>query len=153
LEPFEIVLPYFSDLLKKEFSVKVRLLRGYDLDEMMRRKRIERKLRPTARSRAKAARKTQKKMSPETLDKTIEDNLRMIIVEAGGDDNRRKIDELVSRMHSKDTATIREFLRENTPGIDPSIEVICPECNNSMTMDLPITESFFRPTVSGGAGK
>jgi enamine deaminase RidA (YjgF/YER057c/UK114 family) len=147
LEPFVVPLPYFSSVLKKEFTVKVRLLRGYDLEDIMRRKRVEKKLRPTARNRVKAAKSQERKVTQEVLDKTIEDNLRLVIVEAGGDSDREKIEELVSRMHSRDTATIREFLRVNTPGIDPSIEVTCPECNSVMVMDLPITESFFRPTV------
>jgi len=71
------------------------------------------------------------------------------MVDAMGDKSPDKIEKFVERMHAKDTATIREFLKENSPGIDTSIEVTCPDCGNTMTMDLPITESFFRPTESG----
>ena len=152
LEPFKVVLPYFSEYSGREFWVKIRLLRGYDLDAIMGQKRVSRKLRPSVRNRSRAAR-SGSKMSAESLDKTIEENLRMVIVEAMGEKDRLKIDKLVGKMHARDTATIREYLRENTPGIDASIEVTCPECNNTMTMDLPITESFFRPTEPGGPRK
>lgn len=152
-EPFKVVLPYFSEYAGTEVWVMVRLLRGYDIDIMTSQKKAARKLRPTARARARAKTKKGKKISEENLDKTIEANLRMVIVEAMGDADRGKIDKLVARMHARDTATIREFLRDNSPGIDTSIEVKCPECNNQITMDLPITESFFRPKNYGGAGE
>jgi len=153
LEPFKVNLPYFSEIMDTEVWVNVRLLRGYDLDAMTRRRRMERKLRPTARVRAKNRARGQKKVSKEVIDQTIEDNLNLIIVDVMGDNNRRKIEQFVSKMHAKDTAVIREFLKNNSPGIDPSIEVTCPECDTVITMDLPITESFFRPTVPGGNGE
>ena len=46
----------------------------------------------------------------------------------------------------RDTAAIREWLRENTPGIDSTVTITCPSCDTSFTVELPITESFFRPT-------
>lgn len=153
LEPFKVSLPYFSGITNADFWVNIRLLRGYDIDTMARKKRLDKKLRPTARVRAKNRAQGKKQISKETLDQTIEQNLNMIIVDAMGDSDRRKIEELVSRMHARDTAIIREFLKDNSPGIDPSIEVVCPECDNTMTMDLPITESFFRPAVPRGLGE
>jgi hypothetical protein len=148
LEPFKVVLPFVSEQLKQEFWVSIRLLRGYDLNAMMNQKQIKRTLRPTARVRSRTTRMPQVE-ELQTLDKTIEENLRMVMVDAMGDKSPDKIEKFVERMHAKDTATIREFLKENSPGIDTSIEVTCPDCGNTMTMDLPITESFFRPTESG----
>jgi len=145
LEPFKLVLPYFTEVMKKEFWVKLRLLRGYDLSQIMQQRRFKKGFRQTARSRSKAAKQRQQTPSDDSLDKTIEENLRMVIVEAMGETNRRKIDKMIDRMHAKDTATIREFLKVNTPGIDTTIEVTCPDCDNTMVLDLPITESFFRP--------
>jgi hypothetical protein len=153
LEPFKVSLPYFSEIMKEDVWVNVRLLRGSDIDAMSRRKRMEKKLRPTARARARNRARGDKKVSQKVIDQTIEENLNLIIVDVMGDYNRRKIEQFVGRMHAKDTAVIREFLKDNSPGIDPSIEVTCPECDNTVTMDLPITESFFRPTVPGGPRK
>jgi hypothetical protein len=154
LEPFKVSLPFFSEKMKTDIWVKIRLLRGYDLSSMMRQKKFRKSLRPTARARNRARKhQQQKKINAETLDQTIEENLRMVIVEAMGDNHPRKIDQLIQKMHAKDTATIREFLRDNSPGIDTAIDVECPECGNVMTMDLPITESFFRPTNRGRVGE
>jgi len=153
LEPFKVVLPYLSEYAKAEVWVKVRFLRGYDLAHMMQQRRFKKGFRQTARSKSRVARSKERKVSEETLDKTIEENLKLAIVEAMGDNDPRKIDALIERMHSKDTSVIREFLRANTPGIDTMIEVQCPDCGNAMTIDLPITESFFRPTERGGPGE
>jgi hypothetical protein len=159
-EPFKLTLPYLSKMASKEmgapvdFWIKVRLLRGYDLAGIMQQRRVSRKLRPTARTRQRQqANKAPQAgaMSQEELDETISENLRMVIVEVMGDKNAMKISKLVDNMHAADTATIREFLRDNSPGIETTIEVECSECSQSQTMDLPITESFFRPTGPGGS--
>jgi len=160
-EPFKVTLPYMSKLASTEmgekinFWVGVRLLRGYDLAAIMQQRRIGRKIRPTARARARSRAKAVKSSAPskEELDQSVSENLRMVIVEALGDRGPATIENLVNKMHAADTATIREFLRDNSPGIETSIEVECGECGNNMTMDLPITESFFRPTGPGDSGE
>lgn len=137
-EPFKVVLPFLSKKVGQEFWVKVRLLRGYDMQAMMNQKKVVRKLqggRPI--------------VSSESVDDTLEENLNMLIVEAMGHKDKTKIEQLVGRLHASDTATIREFIRENTPGIDTSITIKCSACGNEVQMELPITESFFRPTKRG----
>jgi len=153
LEPFKVSLPFFTERMGTDVWVKLRLLRGYDLAQIMQQKKFRKGLRSSARVRNRHGQQQRKKVSSETLDKTIEENLRMVIIEAMGDREPRKIEQLIQKMHAKDTATIREFLRDNSPGIDTSIEVECPDCGNTMAMDLPITESFFRPTPRGGIGE
>jgi len=160
-EPFQVTLPYMSKLASKEmdekidFWVGVRLLRGYDLAAIMQQRRIGRKIRPTARARARNRAKSIKSSAPskQELDESVSENLRMVITEVLNDRNSSTIENLVSKMHAADTATVREFLRDNSPGIETSIEVECSECGNNMVMDLPITESFFRPTGPGGIGE
>jgi hypothetical protein len=83
----------------------------------------------------------------ESLNDVVEKNLSLVIVEAMGVKDRFKIDKLVERMHSSDTAAIRQYLDENSPGVDTSITINCDECDNEMKIALPITESFFRRTV------
>ncbi|MEM3000624.1 MAG: hypothetical protein QXU32_00635 [Nitrososphaerales archaeon] len=137
-EPFKIVLPHLSKVLKSEFWVKVRFLRGYDMQYMLTNRKAVKKL---------------GRYSYEQIDDTLEDNLSMLIVEAMGVSDRNKIKELVQKLHSLDTSAIREFLQENTPGIDTTITVTCEHCGNDMKMDLPITESFFRPAKRRGSGE
>lgn len=138
-EPFQVVLPHLSKLSKTDFWVKVRFMRGYDLQSIMNQRRTTKKVQNMGRPVNSQA--------PETLDDTLEENLNLLIVEAMGSTDRTKIHQLVSKMHSVDTATIREFLRKNSPGIDATVTINCPDCGTEMKMELPITESFFRPTV------
>jgi len=134
-EPFKVVLPYMSEITNMDFWVKVRLLRGYDMLAMIDKKKMgKRAVGPSAYRK-----------NIETVDETLEENINMTIVEAMGDDDPLKIQKLVNRLHARDTATIREFLNDNSPGMDTTIQVVCPECDNTMMMELPITESFFRP--------
>lgn len=143
-EPFKLVLPHMSKMAKTEFWVKVRLLRGYDMQQMLTGKKVFKKIQSTGRND-----KNFIANSEVDTDQTLEENLNMLIVEAMGSKDRIKIKELVSKLHSSDTATIREFIKDNSPGIDTTIVVNCPDCNQEMRMELPITESFFRPTASG----
>ena len=135
-EPFKIVLPHMSKISESEFWVKVRFMRGYDMQSMLNQRKVDTKL---------------KGKISESIDDTVENNLNMLVVEAMGSPDRMKIKGLISRLHASDTATIREFLRTNSPGIDATINVQCEHCSNEMKMELPITESFFRPTSSRGA--
>lgn len=140
-EPFNVLLPIMSKRLGAEFNVKVRMMRGYDLQGMLAKSRVRRVQSVGVRTRGGES-------TPATVDDTLEENLNMLIVEAGGDNNRRKIRQLLGKMHATDTSAIREFLRKNSPGIDTSIIVTCSSCSFEMTMELPITEGFFRPASS-----
>lgn len=140
IEPFKVSLPYLSNMTKADFWVKVRLLRGYDMQNMLTTRKTAKRIQNVGRNQQP------RPMGGESIDETLEDNLNMLIVEAMGSTDKRQIRELVSRMHASDTAAIREFLRDNSPGIDTSIMVTCSTCGNEMRMELPITEQFFRPT-------
>lgn len=138
-EPVKVVLPHFSKLYDTEFYVKVRFMRGYDLKNLMKKMKMKK------RTRGKVSHK-------EMLDDTMEQNMSRLVVEAMGSDDKLKIKKLLNKMHARDSAEIREAIRQ-APGIDAEILVICPECDHEMRMELPITESFFRPTVSGSSGE
>jgi hypothetical protein len=131
-EPFKVVLPHMSKITGTEFWVKVRLMRGYDLETILNNRTTSKKIGKNV----------------ETIDDSIEEHLAMLIVNAMGSEDRRKIKTLIGKLHSSDTATIRQFLKDNTPGIETNIEVDCEFCGNNMKIELPITESFFRPTIT-----
>lgn len=156
-EPFKIVLPHLSEVTGREFWVKVRLLRGRDAQHIIQRQRVSRQVsggpRPArAESQDNLVKQEMETYSEVTIDQSIEQNFNLIIVEAMGDGDKNKIRALVQKMHAKDTATIREFLRINTPGIDAAIIINCPHCPQELRIELPITESFFRPAGIGSAG-
>jgi hypothetical protein len=149
-EPFKVVLPFLSKSVGSEFWVKVRLLRGRDVTAMLTKRSFNKVTRPRpVRPRNEAP---MEEVASESLDDTVSQNLSLVIVEAMGSRDRIKIEQLVEKMHSDDTATIREFLKDASPGIEFQLTVTCQHCDTEMTMDLPITETFFRPTKRRGAG-
>lgn len=147
-EPVRVPLPYLTQKIGRDVWVDVRFMRGHDM------RTIEKKKRQLDRLMGQHARgKDQKKPNSELLDQSIEENLNLLIVSANGVTERFKIQDLVSKLHARDTAAIRQVIRDDAPGIDAEIEVTCPECGTNMKMELPITESFFRPQESGGVRK
>jgi len=144
-EPFKVVLPYLSKVMGKEVYVEVKFLRGKHLNAIMRNRANQRRIaKPTASNTGD--------VGEVAIDRTLSQNLNLVIHSVLGDTDPNKINKFVERLHARDTATIREWLKDNTPGIDTSISIRCPHCQNDMTIDLPITESFFRPSSSGGPG-
>jgi hypothetical protein len=147
-EPFKVGLPYMSSVLKRSVWVKVRLTRGNDTSTIANRQKFNRRAHSGVPKRDKRI----------IIDQAITENLALIITSFGGEGvegevtDSVKIKELVDRMHSKDTAEIREFLRANSPGIDTTIQVSCPECGAEFKAELPITETFFRPARTGESG-
>jgi hypothetical protein len=140
-EPFKVVLPYLSEFTNREFYVKVRYIRGYDAQTLISRNKLANQIHSEARNAGPKSR-AEKAI---TIDQTLEENLNLVIVEAMDSVDQTKINALVSKMHARDSATIREVLQD-APGIDASVEVTCPECEKDMKMELPITENFFRPS-------
>jgi len=151
-EPFKVILPYFSKVTKKEFWVGVRFLRAKDANEMLGKRKFKKK---------SYARPGNVKTNPlkygrgaggggaaqqQELDDTITDNLEKIIVNVMGESDLFTIRNFIGKLHGRDTTAIREWLRENTPGIDNTVAVTCPDCETDFKVELPITENFFRPT-------
>jgi hypothetical protein len=143
-EPFKVSLPYLSKITQSDFWVKVRLLRGRDVEAMLTRRNVTKIMHPKrVRPRSEAAEADDVKDMG--LDETVSKNLSMVITEVMDSTDAFKIAQLVEKMHSQDTEAIRTFLDENSPGIEYQIVVTCPQCETEATLDLPITETFFRP--------
>lgn len=164
-EPFRVELPYLTEATGRKFWVSLRFLRAYDANDMIAKRRATKKMlaRPggvkskaqeIAKQRAQEANELRRgAVDPRNqerqnvmLDSALDENLEKIIVNVMGVDDRLKIRNFVQKLHARDTATIREWLRVNTPGIDNTVEIVCPDCANEFTVELPITEGFFRPS-------
>lgn len=147
-EPFKVSLPYMSKLVGKDFYIGVRFLRGTDANDMLAKRKVRNKLTKSGsvRSRRTPVDPRRQQQQSQQIDDSVTENLSKIIVSVMGIDDYFKIKQFVEKMHSQDTATVREWLRVNTPGIDNTVTVECPECSREITMELPITESFFRPS-------
>jgi hypothetical protein len=147
-EPFKVVLPYLSKSVGRDIWVELRLLRAYDANDMIARRKVRKKMvaRPgRARNANQPVDPRQQQQQQVVLDTALDDNLEKVIATILGDGDKMKIRQFVQQLHAQDTATIREWLRENTPGIDNTIKIDCPDCGGDFTVELPITESFFRP--------
>jgi hypothetical protein len=160
-EPFKVALPYLSKATKRDVWVGVRFLRAADANDMLAKRKARRKLvaKPggvrTRHTRSLTDMKGGRGVDPrqqaqqnQQIDDTISENLEKIVVNVMGVGDLFTVRSFISKMHAQDTAAIREWLRENTPGIDNTVTVDCPDCGNTFTVELPITESFFRPAKS-----
>lgn len=133
-EPVKVKLPYFSQLTSREIYVDVRFMRGADLQAMLKRRRnIERAI--------NTIRNDQNSM----IDSLIEDNINMVVMSVNGVVDRHKIEQFVAKLHATDTAAIRNFIDNESPGPQTNIQIRCPHCDEEMKIDLPITDTFFRP--------
>lgn len=148
LEPFTIDLPYLSDQIGRSVYIKVRYLRVRDNTAIARNQNTLNK----AVGNARKARVANDDMMPNmnfnddvVIDDTLIKNLSRIVVEALGNQDRHVIDKFINNLHSSDLATIREWLKDNTPGINPVITVQDEITGDDFQVALPITPSFFRP--------
>ncbi len=145
-EPFIIELPHLSATVKRSFTVGLRFLRAGDINAMAGRYRAGQRLQRGQTVRNRQANNGQ---VPADLDGLITEQLEHAIVSVLGVDDRFKVKQFVERLHATDAGTIRQWLKEHTPGIDTTVDVTCPECEVVSTVELPITESFFRPQNRG----
>jgi len=147
MEPFKLSLPYLSEATNRDVWVTLRYLRAYDANDILARKKVKDKItvRPGQSVRSRNAPAPTRRQQMQQLDDSITDNLEKVIVSVMGSEDRFKIRQFVNQLHAQDTAAIREWLKDNTPGIDNSVIVGCPDCDTDHTVELPITEAFFRP--------
>lgn len=145
-EPIKIQLEHFSKLIGKDVWAEARFLRGRDLSIIIQSQQNKQRIQGGVARNAKTGAPMSEQS--DSLDSSVEENLNLIIVSINGNKDRMKISNALTRMSSADTATIREVLRQNEPGIDTNILITCPDCQNEMKLSLPFTESFFRPTDS-----
>lgn len=142
-EPFDIHLPRMSESVGLDSYAQIRFLRGYDTNEILAKKRAKRKM--TEGSRSRVYNTNYQKKTIDSIDTSLSDNLAKLIVSVNGVNDQFAIGQFVNKMHAADIAEIREFLKQYTPGIDNTVTISCPECENDFNIQLPISDSFFRP--------
>lgn len=148
-EPFRVPLPFMSERFNQQIWVGVRFLRATDTNQMVAQRKMRKKAFGGSTVRNRRQRMTGPKQSQsihDLADSMLDENLEKIIVSVMGDTDINTKRAFIKKLHAKDTASIREWLREHTPGIDNVVEITCPDCEQEFTMELPITEGFFRPS-------
>lgn len=143
-EPFKVFLPYMSKVVDAEVYVGVRFLRAGDANQIVQKKKI------LKNNVAKPSKRNpfDRKARQEQYDETVVENLEKVIVHVMDETDPIKIKAFIDRMHAQDTAVLREWIKDYTPGIDSGIEIHCPHCEQEFSIELPITETFFRPAKS-----
>jgi len=74
-------------------------------------------------------------------------NLLYSIVGIAGIEDRAKIANFVRMMPARDSLALRNYIRDNEPGITMKQEVTCPSCGHSEEVSMPIGVSFFWPSA------
>lgn len=150
-EPFDIVLPHMSEQIGREVTVSVRFMRVGDTESIARnRKAMNKAIGQSSRVTVRGKKGRQKPQAAQSneieIDNAVTENLGRMIVKIMGEKVDRYVTEsFVERLHSSDTAVIRQWLKDNSPGIDPTVTLTDQETGQEFQVMLPITEAFFRP--------
>jgi len=93
--------------------------------------------------------KAAKKMSKLTgIDPEFTTRLRQMIVAIDGNPDKAAIHKLSENMLSRDSLSLRDFLKKNTPDIDTTFHYECGNCGHEVPkMAMPINVNFFWPGV------
>jgi len=119
---FEFKLPYTKKL------VHFRFLLGRDEEEIS------------------ATAEKQKKLGMAS-DASVTTNLLYSIVSIDGVEDRAKIAGFVRMMPARDSLALRNYMRDNEPGIRMKQETACPACGHSEEVGMPIGVSFLWPSA------
>lgn len=121
---FEFKLPY----TKK--TVRFKFLTGRDEEEIV------------------ATNDKQKKLGLAS-DQTVTTSLLYSLVSIDGVEDRAKIAGFVRMMPARDSLALRNYIRDNEPGIRMRQETVCPSCGHSEEVSMPIGVSFLWPSARG----
>lgn len=153
-EPFKVVLPFLSAATGREVWVGLRFLRVIDTMDIINRQRATKRMmaKPgNIRTRSLSGMKggTDPRRQAEDnqqLDDQLSLHIEKMVATVMGNNDPIAVRRFLEKLHAQDIATIREWLKENTPGIDTTVSLSCPSCSQEFTMAIPISENFFRPT-------
>ena len=149
-EPFKVILPYMSKVTNREVFVGVRFLRASDANEILSQRKFRKQAYTKPGNSVRSggllpSQRNKQKIDNNTLDESITENLEKMITSVMGITDQIAIRSFVQKLHSTDTSTIREWVREHSPGIDTTVIITCQQCDHEFKAELPISESFFRP--------
>lgn len=147
LEPFRVPLPYSSAAVGRPFYVEVRFPRGRDVQQIVAEQRMHKRADGGVVHNAPSRRKgRQQAQVPLKAAADPHEDLTTLVVSANSNMDRDVIRAVVDGLTQADRAVIRDWLKENQPGPDTTVELKCTGCGKEFLVPLPITESFFRPT-------
>ena len=119
---FEFVLPYSKK------AVRFKFLTGRDEEEIL------------------ATAEKQKKLGLQG-ESSVTTNLQYSIVSIDGVEDRAKIASFVRMMPARDSLALRNYIRDQEPGITMRQDVTCPSCGHQEEVSMPIGVSFLWPSA------
>jgi len=75
----------------------------------------------------------------------VTSRLKRMIIEVNGDSDPTKIRTFVDTMQSRDSLTLRQYIRDSTPDINSTFNFCCKECGAEERAAVPMTVQFFWP--------
>jgi hypothetical protein len=76
---------------------------------------------------------------------TVTTNLLYSIVSIDGVEDRSKIAGFVRMMPARDSLALRNYIRDNEPGIRMKQETVCPSCGHAEEVGMPLGVTFLWP--------
>jgi hypothetical protein len=80
-------------------------------------------------------------------DSTVTSALQQAIVSIDGLEDRSKISNFIRVMPARDSLALRNYIRQNEPGIIMKQETVCPSCGHSEEVNMPLGVNFLWPTT------
>jgi hypothetical protein len=118
---FQFQLPYSKKV------VKFRFLTGRDEEEIM------------------ATAEKQKKLGLAANESTVTTNLIHSIISVDGVEDRSKIINFIKHMPARDSLALRNYIKDNEPGVIMKQETSCPSCGHSEEVSMPLGVNFLWP--------
>lgn len=122
LNAFEMVLPVSKKVVKFKF------LTGRDEEEIT------------------TLAEKQKKLALGT-DTNVTTSLMHTIISVDGITDRAKLSNFIKMMPARDSLALRNYIRDNEPGIILRQEASCESCGHEEVLDMPLGVSFLWPSV------
>jgi hypothetical protein len=80
-------------------------------------------------------------------DSVVTTNLFHSIVSIDGIEDRAKISNFIRVMPARDSLALRNYIKDNEPGISMKQETVCPACGHASEVQMPIGVNFLWPSV------
>jgi len=118
---FEYLLPYTKKKVKFKFTT------GRDEEEQS------------------ATQEKQKKLGMST-ESNVTTSLHNAIISVDGVEDRFKISNFVKMMPARDSLALRNYIRDNEPGLTMRQDITCPSCGHSEEVNMPLGVTFLWPS-------
>ena len=94
-----------------------------------------------------AAQEKQKKLALSQNETTVTTNLLYALQAVDGIEDRAKIAGFVRMMPARDSLALRNYIKDNEPGMIMRQEVTCPSCGQAEEVSMPIGVNFLWPAA------